>query len=260
MTDDEIELAQDMRMYGACYWKYVDGKKVRVSIEEVRYINNEAMQIGGEKVEAKHFVMETLMEHEPSVGLSDDWYTPPEIFKALGVRFDLDPCSPGPSHWVPADKVYTIADNGLEQRWGGFVFMNPPFGGRNGHVPWLRKFLRHSNGIAIVRAYTSAGWFHDWMPSAELILFPRGKTKFLRPDGSVGKQPGGGIALIGMGERGVTALMRSGLGIYCVPCSPPHGRLSSSRNVHLANCPKGGHFACTCGADGSTPSGGTDGT
>jgi hypothetical protein len=31
--------------------------------------------------------------------------------------------------------------------------MNPPFGSRNGHVPWLRKFLDHGNGIAIVRAY-----------------------------------------------------------------------------------------------------------
>ncbi|UCL89307.1 DUF1073 domain-containing protein [Pseudomonas sp. HS-18] len=39
--------------------------------------------------------------------------------------------------------------------------MNPPFGGRNGHVPWLEKFLAHGNGIAIVRAYTSAAWFHE---------------------------------------------------------------------------------------------------
>jgi hypothetical protein len=43
-----------------------------------------------------------MAEHEPSVGMSDDWFTPPEIFAALGLRFDLDPCSPGPDHWVPA--------------------------------------------------------------------------------------------------------------------------------------------------------------
>jgi predicted RNA methylase len=40
------------------------------------------------------------------------------------------------------------------QPWSGTVFMNPPFGRRNGHVPWLRKFLAHGDGIAIVRAYT----------------------------------------------------------------------------------------------------------
>ena len=91
--------------------------------------------------------------------------------------------------------------------------MNPPFGGRNGHVPWLEKFLRHGNGIAVVRAYTSAAWFHDHATKAHAMLFPRGKTKFVRPDGSIGKAPGHGVVLLGMGERAVTALERSGLGL-----------------------------------------------
>jgi hypothetical protein len=159
------------------------------------------------------------MEHENCVGESDDWYTPPDIFAALGERFDLDPCSPGPHHWVPAKRIFTKADDGLKQSWEGYVFMNPPFGGRNGHVPWLKKFIEHRNGIAIVRAYTSAGWFHDWIPCADLILFPRGKTKFVRPDGTIGKAPGAGIVLIGCGKRAEQALRHSGLGIYSVPYS-----------------------------------------
>ena len=153
-----------------------------------------------------------MAEHEPSVGKSDDWYTPPEIFDALGMVFDLDPCSPGPDHWVPARKVYTKADDGLSQPWEGAVFVNPPFGGRNGHVPWLRKFLEHANGIAIVRAYTSSGWFHDWAVTADGFLFPRGKTKFIRPDGSIGKAPGHGVVLLAMGGRCNLALRYSGLG------------------------------------------------
>lgn len=157
------------------------------------------------------------MEHEPSYGLSDDWYTPPAIFEALGETFDLDPCSPGPNHWVPARRVMTIYEDGLRQPWEGYVFMNPPFGGRNGHVPWLKKFIDHGKGIAIVRAYTSAGWFHDLVPRADMILFPRGKTKFLRPDGSIGKQPGAGVVLIGCGGKAVNALRNCGLGIYSVP-------------------------------------------
>ena len=93
-----------------------------------------------------------MAEHETCIGASDDWYTPPAIFDALGLTFDLDPCSPGPGHWVPARRVYTIADDGLSKPWGsGLVFMNPPFGGRNGHVPWMCRFLDHANGIAIVR-------------------------------------------------------------------------------------------------------------
>ena len=155
-----------------------------------------------------------MAEHEPCIGQSDDWYTPPDMLQAIGERFDLDPCSPGASHWVPADRVFTINDDGLAQPWDGFVFMNPPFGGRNGHVPWLEKFLAHGNGIAIVRAYTSAAWFHEHAVKADAMLFPRGKTKFIRPDGSVGGSPGHGVVLLARGERAKAALQRSGLGLY----------------------------------------------
>lgn len=155
-----------------------------------------------------------MAEHEPSVGATDDWYTPPDIFSALGVTFDLDPCSPGASHWVPARAVYTIREDGLVQPWSGCVFMNPPFGGRHGHVPWLRKFLEHGDGVAIVRAYTSSDWFHDWAVLAQTMVFPRGKTKFIRPDGSVGSSPGHGIVLLGMGDTANAALERCGLGLF----------------------------------------------
>lgn len=92
--------------------------------------------------------------------------------------------------------------------------MNPPFGGRNGHVPWLEKFLAHGNGIAIVRAYTSSAWFHQYAVKADAMLFPRGKTKSVRPDGSIGGSPGHGVVLLAKGERAKAALRRSGLGLY----------------------------------------------
>lgn len=155
-----------------------------------------------------------MSEFEPNTGASDEWYTPPEIFDALDCLFDLDPCSPGPDQWVPARMVYTKNDDGLRCEWSGMVFVNPPFGGRNGHVPWLRKFFEHGNGIAIVRAYTSAGWFHDWVPKADAMLFPKGKTKFIRPDGSIGKSPGHGIVLLSAGKEATEALRKSGLGIF----------------------------------------------
>jgi hypothetical protein len=50
------------------------------------------------------------------------------------------------------------------------------------------------------------------VPGAELLLFPNGKTKFHRPDGSVGKEPGTGIVLIGVGRVACEALQQSGLG------------------------------------------------
>lgn len=150
---------------------------------------------------------------EPSVGESDEWYTPSFVFEAIGLRFALDPCSPGPGHWVPADRVYVKEDDGLSMPWEGRVWMNPPFGGRNGHVPWIRKFIRHGHGIGLSRAYTSSGWFHDLMPSMDFLLFPRGKTRFVKPDGTVGGNPGHGVVLFAKGEDCVRALALSGLGI-----------------------------------------------
>ena len=126
-----------------------------------------------------------MSEHEPSIGATSDWFTPPELFRALGLVFDLDPAHPGrdnPHCVVPTRKIFTEADDGLRQPWHGLVWLNPPFGGRRGQVPWLRKFFAHGDGIALVAARTSADWFHEVVvPNVQLLCFPNGKTKFIRP-------------------------------------------------------------------------------
>jgi hypothetical protein len=156
-----------------------------------------------------------MAEHEPSIGQSDDWHTPPDIFAKLGGLRFFDPCAPSDrTHYhvplVHADAFYTKEDDGLVRPWPDLIiFMNPPFGGREGHLPWLQKFFKHANGIAICRAYTSSRWWHSVViRNAETLLFPRGKTKFIRPDGTIGSAPGHGIALVGMGEVVNAALER----------------------------------------------------
>lgn len=67
-----------------------------------------------------------------SAGRTDEHYTPPEIFEALGCTFDLDPCQPetGRAYLsVPTEHFYTKQENGLLQPWHGFVWLNPPWGG-----------------------------------------------------------------------------------------------------------------------------------
>jgi hypothetical protein len=68
--------------------------------------------------------MSSGFSHESSKNISVDWYTPEWIFKALGLEFDLDPCSPsGGVPWIPAKRFYTIEDDGLssERVLGGQV-------------------------------------------------------------------------------------------------------------------------------------------
>jgi hypothetical protein len=135
-----------------------------------------------------------MSEHELSIGLSSEWFTPPEYFQALGLTFDLDPCSPGPGHWVPAKRIYTATDD---------------------------------NGIALVAARTSADWFHEVVvPARPLFCFPNGKTKFIRPDGSIGKEPGTGIVLLGMGDVACDALRRSDIGVCMVIVAPHRAAVS----------------------------------
>ena len=155
-----------------------------------------------------------VSEHEKCIGESDEWYTPKFIFDGLNLKFDLDVASPSHSHWTPSEKFFTKKEDGLIQEWSGLVFMNPPFGGRNGQVPWLEKFIEHGNGIAIVAARTSARWFQDLIPRCDSILFPNGKTKFIKPDGSLGKSPGTGVVIIAMGDTSNNALRNSNLGIF----------------------------------------------
>jgi hypothetical protein len=82
-------------------------------------------------------------------------------------------------------------------------------------VPWLKKFFAHGDGVAICRAYTSSDWWHEVViPNAQTLLFPNGKTKFIRPNGAIGTAPGHGVALIGMGEICNAALRDCRLGWF----------------------------------------------
>lgn len=151
-----------------------------------------------------------------AAGKTDEWYTPKYIFDALGCQFDMDvAASPGGCH-VPA--LYFERHKGLQVDWRGFVWMNPPFGGRNGIAPWLAKFFRHGDGIALAPDRTSAPWFQEYAPKASALLFVAPKIKFERPDGSVGRSPGCGTVLMAAGSRGRAALFRAGrLGFVAMP-------------------------------------------
>jgi hypothetical protein len=157
------------------------------------------------------------MSHWEAAGQTDEWYTPKFVFDALGCQFDLDPAHPEERITsVPAVTVFY--ERGLERVWHGFVWMNPPFGGRNSLEPWLDKFFDHGNGIALTPDRTSAPWFQRSWPRAHAVLFTP-KIRFLRPDGSEGKSPSNGTALWASGSKAQCALFRAadrGLGVVAL--------------------------------------------
>ena len=113
---------------------------------------------------------------------NDEYYTPPEVFETLGLRFDLDVCAPqGGVPWIPADRYYTINDNGLSQPWHGRVWMNPPYSKPG---PWVDKWISHGNGIALL-PITRGNWFQNLWNSEAGIAFMKkqNQTKFVKTNG-----------------------------------------------------------------------------
>ena len=156
-----------------------------------------------------------MASHE-TAAQTDEWYTPPWIFKDLGVTFDLDPCCPHPNMWVPTKHYLTKKNDGLVENWYGSVWLNPPFGKRNGIRPWLEKLIEHGDGIAIVPNRTATDWWQDAAEKADALLFVRRKIRFVRPDGSEGKSPGYGNVLMAYGARMAMVLRTSSIRGYFV--------------------------------------------
>lgn len=159
--------------------------------------------------------------HEVPGGGAEEWYTPREIFTALGMEFDMDVCSPGKGvvSWIPARKHLTKSENGLMTDWNGRVWVNPPYG-RNTGI-WLDKLSEHGNGIALVMSRTDTVWFHRNIPYADAICFIKGRLSFVLPEiaadyakGLVEPKGncGAGSILLAYGSENVPAVLNCGLG------------------------------------------------
>ena len=163
---------------------------------------------------------------------SVEWYTPREIFEALKLEFDLDPCSPGADvvPWIPVRRHIVRPRNGLFEPWEGRVWLNPPYGGET--VRWIQRLAGHGDGVALVSARMDTRWFHEWASTADVICFVRGRLNFV-PERHAAEYaaglwvPGGenctsdvGSMLLAWGADNAAAVSASGLGSCCTISAP----------------------------------------
>ena len=134
-------------------------------------------------------------------GLTVEWCTPKSVFDALGVTFDLDVAAPeGRKTHVPCKQQLT--KDSLTHPWHGFVWMNPPWG----HLqPWIEKFIKHKNGIALLPARPERLWFQAGAAQVDEILFANGRFRYERVDGSIGDSPMVGSCFFGIGSKAIEA-------------------------------------------------------
>jgi hypothetical protein len=115
---------------------------------------------------------------------SDDYYTPPWVFEQMGIRFDLDVCAPpGGVPWVPADRYFTMEDDGLAQPWEGRVWMNCPYSAAH---QWVPRFVAHRHGVCLL-PHAKSAWHPAIWRAADAIVTPDQRVNFVghRSNGEV---------------------------------------------------------------------------
>lgn len=119
---------------------------------------------------------------------SDNWGTPSDLFQKLNDRigFDLDVCAN--KHNAKLKDYFDEETNGLEQRWYGHCWMNPPYSKGNQRL-WVEKAVaevdeRNVKSVTmLLPARTDTKLYHEVIvPSIyrknNWICYLKGRVKF----------------------------------------------------------------------------------
>lgn len=124
-----------------------------------------------------------------------EWYTPTEYIEAARESMgtiDLDPASTKVANEiVKATHFFTKEDDGLSRTWVGNVWMNPPYA-----QPLVDHFSEKlaseylngavSQAIVLVNNATETKWWQRLAGASSSVCFPKGRVRFLDPDGNPG--------------------------------------------------------------------------
>jgi ParB family transcriptional regulator, chromosome partitioning protein len=154
------------------------------------------------------------MPQRPFVRTSfnNEWLTPSRYIEAarklLG-KIDLDPAScEFANKMIKATRFYTDKENGLQQEWGGQVWLNPPYGTTNGQSNqgiWARRLIyEYKSGnvqeaVLLVTAATDMKWFQPLWEYP--ICFVDHGIYFYRPQSNDDMKHGQGSAFVYLGSN-----------------------------------------------------------
>jgi len=138
----------------------------------------------------------------------NEWYTPPKFIESARLvmgRIDLDPASSDRANKiVKAENYYTIETNGLEQKWYGNVWLNPPYA-----QPLISQFsdklteqLPNINQACILtNNATETEWYQQMMARCDVVCFIKGRLKFIDLNGDATGAPLQGQTIMYFGEN-----------------------------------------------------------
>lgn len=139
----------------------------------------------------------------------NEWYTPPQYIESarrvMG-KIDLDPASSECANGVvKAKKYFDEATNGLDKKWHGNIWMNPPYA-----QPLIFDFIlkleteTYDQAIVLVNNATETKWGQKLLELSNAVCFHTARIRFVSPDGELGDAPlqGQMIAYIGANYKG----------------------------------------------------------
>jgi hypothetical protein len=109
---------------------------------------------------------------------TDERWTPPWLFDAMRLAFDVDVAAPpGGVPWIPAARSYCAVDDGLAQPWAGLVWCNPPF---SDPAPWVARWIDHANGVLLFPWNVNATWLHRLLEVVSTVAVLK-HVRFVHP-------------------------------------------------------------------------------
>lgn len=124
-----------------------------------------------------------------------EWFTPPEYLEAarkvMG-GIDVDPAStPAANSFVKAKIFYTVDNSGLNKKWHGRVFLNPPYS-----QPEVKQFCNTfadkftagevTEGCVLINNVTETAFAQRLLNLTSVVCFPASRVKFLDAQGNPG--------------------------------------------------------------------------
>lgn len=139
----------------------------------------------------------------------NEWYTPAKFIESARLvmgSIDVDPASSVVANKTVKAKIfYTEKENGLERKWSGNVWLNPPYS-----QPEISEFCSAvklkveskeiKQAIVLVNNATETAWFRNLVDVGAAICFPSGRIKFIDKYGNPSGAPLQGQALIYIGD------------------------------------------------------------
>jgi len=141
---------------------------------------------------------------------NNEWYTPQKyIDKAIEVlgKIDLDPASNIKANEViKAKRIYTLDDNGLDKKWKGNIWLNPPYAAEL-IIKFVDKLVEEykkgniNQALVLVNNATDTQWFKKLFIISNMVCFTEGRIRFWRKEENKIGAPLQGQAIIYIGEN-----------------------------------------------------------